>query len=343
MNSNFFYYYPEGHKAHQVNQHPERPERIETIRQVMIDHSWWQTGEQVGSAEIEEGVLHRIHEPAYLSRLQRACQKGEWFDQDTYLLPASYNLALTTAGGAAQLALEVWNHPHSSGFALCRPPGHHATTDRAMGFCLINNVAVAAEYILHHTIAERVAILDFDLHHGNGTQDIFWERGDIFYLSTHQWPLYPGTGRLDEIGAGQGEFTTANLPMPPGTGDEGFSTSMQELILPLLNRFEPDMLLVSVGFDAHWKDPLGFLQLTAAGYGNIFTDLNSWASENCQGRIALILEGGYNLEAVSVCTSCTLAALLKQPVLDQIGPSPHPDTQRWRNILEQAKFSWQIS
>jgi acetoin utilization deacetylase AcuC-like enzyme len=212
-----------------------------------------------------------------------------------------------------------------------------------MGFCLINNAAVAAEFLLQNTDAKKLAILDFDLHHGNGTQDILWERGDILYISTHQWPLYPGTGKVSDIGVGPGEFATANLPLPPGSGDDCFDSCLDEFILPVLNRFEAEMLLISVGFDAHWKDPLGFLQLSAAGYGYLIAKLKAWTDQYCQGRIALILEGGYNLEAVSACTQTTCAALIGYPIEDEVGHSPYPETDRWRSVLEQAKSIWQIS
>lgn len=342
MSAEIFLYYPEGHEVHQVSQHPERPERIEVIRQALVERSWWATGTPVQPVGLTDEVLHRIHDPGYLAELRKTCENGQWYDQDTYLLPQSCELAMQTAGGAAQLVKEVWDQPGSSGFALCRPPGHHATRYSAMGFCLLNNAALAGEYLLQNSSAERLAILDFDLHHGNGTQDIFWERGDVLYLSTHQSPLYPGTGHLNEIGEGDGRFATANLPLPPGTGDEGYATCMQSFVLPVLDRFQPEMLIISIGFDAHWKDPLGFLQLTAAGYGNLIGELRSWAGSHCSGRIALILEGGYNLEAVSACTQTVIGALLGEPVEDPIGRSSHTDTTRWRSVLEQAKDIWQI-
>lgn len=342
MTNRLFLYYPDGHEIHRESQHPERPERIEAIRNELTVQGWWSTSTVVDPVELNGAVLHNVHDPEYLSDLKKTCMRGQWYDQDTYLVPESYELALQTAGGAASLAYKVWSTESSAGFALCRPPGHHATQDRAMGFCLVNNAAVAAEYLLQNTPAKKLAILDFDLHHGNGTQDILWRRGDILYLSTHQWPLYPGTGRLEETGAGQGEFATANLPLPPGTGDEGFFSCMDEFILPVLDRYAPEMLLISIGFDAHWKDPLGFLQLSGAGYGKLISQLKAWAQESCRGRIALILEGGYNLDAVTTCARTSVAALMGYPIVDDIGRSPHADTTRWRVVLDQARSIWQI-
>jgi acetoin utilization deacetylase AcuC-like enzyme len=189
--------------------------------------------------------------------------------------------------------------------------------------------------------AQRIAIVDLDLHHGNGTQDIYWERDDVFYISTHQSPLYPGTGSLRETGAGAGEGWTANFPLPPGTGDEGFTAVMEKLILPLLNRFSPQMILVSFGFDPHWHDPLGHLQLSAEGYGGLIAALTNWAEQKCDGKIALFLEGGYDLEAGSACIQACVAALLNETWQDPIGPAPRPG-KSWQALVRDALALWEI-
>jgi acetoin utilization deacetylase AcuC-like enzyme len=212
-----------------------------------------------------------------------------------------------------------------------------------MGFCLLNNVALAAAHLIASPPgAQRLAIIDLDLHHGNGTQDIFWSRGDVLYISTHQSPLYPGSGSLDETGAGLGKGLTANIPLPPYTGDQGFAAVMDKLILPLLNRFDPQMLLVSVGFDTHWRDPLGSLGLSALGYGDLIARLAQWADHNCAGKIALFLEGGYDLEAAKACVSAAVAALLDFPWQDPLGPAPYEESMAWRSVLLAAQSIWSL-
>jgi acetoin utilization deacetylase AcuC-like enzyme len=210
-----------------------------------------------------------------------------------------------------------------------------------MGFCLLNNIALAAEYLIQEKGAHRLAIVDLDLHHGNGTQDIFWRRPDVFFISVHQSPLYPGTGGLDETGEGPGKGFTANFPLPPGSGDQAYRSFMQTLILPLLDRYEPEMLLVSFGFDPHWRDPLGHLLLSAGVYGELIRNLTTWADERCQGRVAVYLEGGYDLEAGAACGQACVAALLGQPWQDPLGPSPRMEAKSWGSVLQAAKGIWE--
>jgi acetoin utilization deacetylase AcuC-like enzyme len=285
-------------------------------------------------------VLHSVHTPAYLVLLENACKRGARLDMDTYTTPASWDLALRSAGGAAAVAQAVWQGKACTGFALTRPPGHHATIQRGMGFCLLNNIAIAAEYLLQKEGAGRLAILDLDLHHGNGTQDIFYQRVEVFYFSTHQSPFYPGTGRIEERGAGLGNGTNANLPLPPFSGDKAFQATLDELILPLLDQYNPEMLLVSVGFDTHWKDPLGSLLLSALAYGKLIEKLKHWADGKCRGRIALFLEGGYDLQAGAACAGAVVAALIGQPWQDPLGPSPRREGKDWQGVLQQAKQLW---
>lgn len=341
------YFYPKGHEAHSETGHPERPERIEVIRQAMQSTGWWDPYPQLSPIELSADFLVSVHTRAYLERLKTSCQRGIHLDIDTYTTPASWQLALNAAGGAAAVAQAVWQNRSKRGLALTRPPGHHATASCGMGFCLLNNVAIAAEYLLTQPgeglpNAKHLAIVDLDLHHGNGTQEIFWERGDVLYISTHQWPLYPGSGRLDEIGAGPGEGCTANFPLPPGTGDLGFRAVMDQLILPLLDRFSPEILLVSVGFDSHWLDPLGSLMLSAAGFGELIKKLTAWADQKCSGKIALFLEGGYDLEAGAACILASVAALLDKTWQDPIGPSPRPEGKSWPTVVQRALDIWHL-
>jgi acetoin utilization deacetylase AcuC-like enzyme len=338
------YFYPQGHEAHLAPGHPERPERVEAIRESLERAGLWHIYPQLQPLDLPEETLHAIHSPEYLQTLNLVSRKGAYFDMDTYTTPASWELALNAAGGAAVVASTVWQRVARRGFALTRPPGHHATRDRAMGFCLLNNVALASEYLLQQDGASKLAIVDLDLHHGNGTQDIFYQRGEIFYFSIHQAPLYPGTGSIEETGQGEGLGKTANFPLPPFSGDQAYLTVMDSLILPLLDRFSPEMILVSYGFDPHWSDPLGNLRLSANAYGQLIDRLVRWADENCHGRIALFLEGGYDLDAARACSLAVVASLLGKPLPDLPGkafePSPDPEGTAWLPYVRQARQLW---
>lgn len=341
------FYYPEGHQAHFEPGHPERPERVEAICQALEQAGWWGAFPHLSPLALSDDLLKRIHSPGYFEQLRSACSWGVHLDPDTYSRPASWQLALNAAGGAAAVAAAVWKGEAKRGIALTRPPGHHATRNQGLGFCLLNNVALAAEYLLTGQEmlakkASRLAIIDLDLHHGNGTQDIFWSRADVLYISTHQSPLYPGSGFLEERGAGPGAGLTANFPLPPGTGDQGFQVVMRKLILPLLDRYQPEMLLVSYGFDTHWRDPLGSLTLSAGGYGSLITDLVGWADRHCDGKIALFLEGGYDLDAARVCSLAVIAALLGETSEDALGPAPSPEYNGWQKVLSAAQSIWNL-
>jgi acetoin utilization deacetylase AcuC-like enzyme len=340
------FFYPEGHQAHFEPGHPERPERVEAICEALQQAGWWETYPHLPPIQVPESVLSSVHSQTYLAALGNVCERGEHFDLDTYTTPATWELAHLAAGGACAVAAGVWDKSTRRGFALTRPPGHHATRSSAMGFCVLNNIAVAAEYLIQVYGANRLAIVDLDLHHGNGTQNIFYQRGDVFYLSTHQSPLYPGTGLLEETGEGPGMGANANFPLPPFSGDRAFSAFMAALILPLLDRFAPEMVLVSFGFDPHWSDPLGSLQLSAEGYGMLIKNLVEWCDSNCDGRIALILEGGYNLDAARSCSLAVTAALLGKPIPflggKGWGPSPHGERAGWENVLESARKIWKV-
>lgn len=335
-------FYPQGHQAHFERGHPERPERVETIRQALENAGVWDSLLKIHPREIPDSVLHAVHRPAYLQNLEEACRRGMHLDADTYTTPASWQLAFDNAGGAVELARQVWTGEVQSGFALTRPPGHHATPTRGMGFCLLNNVALAAEYLLQDENAKRIAIVDLDLHHGNGTQEIFWECGEVFYFSTHQSPFYPGSGYLRETGAGEGENHTANFPMPPGSGDQAFETVMKTLILPLLDRFQAQIILVSVGFDPHWRDPLGSLLMSSQKYFELILDLKGWAEDNCAGRLALFLEGGYDLQAGASCGLASLAALGGTTFEDQLGAARYQEGTQWQEMARAARQIWRL-
>jgi acetoin utilization deacetylase AcuC-like enzyme len=286
--------------------------------------------------DLDRTILDAVHDKGYLEILEVASRKEQMLDPDTYTTRASWELALNAAGGAAAVADQVWSRKVNTGFALTRPPGHHATATRGMGFCLINNVAVAAEYLIREKGAKQIAILDIDLHHGNGTQDIFWERPDVSYLSIHQAPFYPGTGALYEVGSGAGEGTTLNLPIPSFSGDEAYLTLTNEIIIPYLDDQDPEILLISFGFDTHWRDPLGSMQVSGNCIYQIMIDLINWAEEKCLGKMAVFLEGGYDLEAGRVCGQAVGAALAGLTWEDPLGVSPQGERDSWKETLAAA-------
>ena len=331
------FYYPEGHQKHYIFGHPERPERVQAIKEGLQEAGYWDSYPIIPPLTPSERLLRSVHDREYLQLLERASQKEQMLDPDTYATRDSWQLALNAAGGALAVADRVWEGRAMAGFALTRPPGHHATRSRAMGFCLINNAAVAAQYLLLEKGAERIAIIDLDLHHGNGTQDIFWEREDVIYVSIHQSPFYPGTGALYEVGEGPGEGATLNLPIPALSGDRAYQSLLAEIILPYLDKTHPNMLLISFGFDIHWRDPLGSMQVSADCIFRMITELRNWADGNCQGKIVVLLEGGYDLKAGKACGQAVSAGLLKAPWQDTLGSSPKSELDSWLETLREAK------
>ena len=341
MTRDMVYFYPEGHSDHYERGHPENPERVEGIRTALSQAGLWEAYPKLPPIVLSADLLNSIHSPTYLNLLEMTCKRSGHLDPDTFTTPATWDLAHRAAGGAAAVAADVWEGKAQRGFALTRPPGHHAMHGQGMGFCLLNNIAVAAEYLIRNYHVDRLAIVDLDLHHGNGTQDIFWTREDVFYISTHQAPFYPGTGGVSEIGTGSGEGWTANFPLPPGSGDVAFLTIMDELIIPLLDRKSPQVILVSYGFDPHWMDPLGQLLMTANCYGTLIARLCDWADEKCGGKIGLFLEGGYDLNAGKACSLAVVSAMMGKG-WDDPYPCPYNENNAWRFTLNQAHTLWNL-
>ncbi len=302
--------------------HPEQPERLEQLACALETFP----GLWLESAEVPDAVLEAVHQPSYLEHLQRAAETAPGFlDPDTYITQDSFQAALAAVGGCLAVLQAVLQGRTPHGFALIRPPGHHASAARAMGFCLLNNVAIAARRC-QQMGRERIMIVDFDVHHGNGTQEIFEDDPSVLYLSTHQRGIYPGTGAAEERGRGAGQGTTVNIPLPAGAGDGAFRQVAQAIIRPIAERFRPEMLMVSAGFDAHWRDPLAGLQLTCTGYYQLASSLIALADEHCGGQILFVLEGGYDPEVLSASVLATLHAMLGEgPPPDTIGPAPRPE------------------
>jgi len=274
------------------------------------------------AASVEE--LSLVHTKQHISYIRGVAKKGGgWLDADTVMSPDSYEVALYAAGGAIVAAEAVMEGKVNSAFALVRPPGHHATPRRAMGFCLFNNIAIAAEHALAQYKLERVLIIDFDVHHGNGTQEIFYDRPEVMYISTHEYPFYPGTGSVGETGRGAARGTKVNIPLPAGCGDNEYLSVFEQIITPAARRFKPRLVLVSAGYDAHWADELALMQLSVSGFREMAGVIRGLADELCEGRLLFSLEGGYHLSALAASVKATLDILLGNTGTDDpLGQSP---------------------
>lgn len=236
-----------------------------------------------------------VHHPKYIEFLRKSSEKGGFIDSDTVIPPGLFEIALLSAGGAIKAAKSVLEGEVKNAFAMIRPPGHHAHPYIGAGFCYLNNIAIAVRW-LQNTGIEKVMILDFDAHHGDGTQDIFYEDDSVLFISVHQMPLYPGTGYPEEYGKGKGEGYTVNIPFPPGAGDECYELALNEVIKPLAEEFNPDFIAVSTGFDNHFTDPLTNLAITAKGYSRLMEEVVDLSENICGGRLFVVLEGGYSVK-----------------------------------------------
>lgn len=295
--------------------HPERPERLRAVAEA-ID-PFRDDVECVTPRPAEPEEIRRAHRSSLFDFLEstRGLPAGR-IDADTYFAASSFDVACLAAGGTIDLARSVMEGKVARGLAAVRPPGHHAESNRAMGFCLFNNIAVAARSIQAEFGSPNIMILDWDVHHGNGTQHIFEDDPSVLYASTHQFPFYPGTGDFGEIGIGRGKGATLNVPMPAGCGDADYIGVMQRLIFPAAIAFRPDLILVSCGFDAHRDDPLGSMDLSIEGYRGMANLTRALAEDLCGGRLAYVLEGGYALRGVREGTRAVLESLVADAPLE---------------------------
>jgi acetoin utilization deacetylase AcuC-like enzyme len=309
------YVYDERYLLHNPGEwHPERPDRLKAIQRNLQETGLLELVVPVKPYPAPLEWIGRLHDPDYIRRFKEACKKGaRIFDvPDCGICPESYEIALLAAGGVMAAVDAVMGGEVENAFCAVRPPGHHAERNRALGFCFFNNVALGALYLLEHFGLEKVAIVDWDVHHGNGTQHLFESDPRVLYVSLHESPeyCYPGTGRREEKGKGRGKSFTLNLPLPPRSGDAEYLEALKKEGLPRLRKFAPEFLLISAGFDGHQDDPLAHQKLTREGYRDMARLLLNLAREFAGGKVITVLEGGYSLEALEDCTEDHLKLLL---------------------------------
>ena len=303
--------------------HPEHPERLAAVQAALDARS--EPMEHLSPRPATADEVARVHSREHLEGIREAVRNApSQLDPDTYVSSQSLDVALLAAGGSIDLARHVARGEAHSGLAAVRPPGHHAEAGRAMGFCLFNNVAIAARALQHDEGLERILIFDWDVHHGNGTQHCFEDDPTVFYASTHQFPYYPGTGDAREAGIGRGAGATLNIPMPAGCGDAEYIGALQRLLVPAAQAFRPEMILVSCGFDAHRDDPLAAMEVSGDGFRALARLVRALAEDLCEGRVIFVLEGGYAASGLREGTEAVLDALLEAPPAPLPASDPRP-------------------
>jgi acetoin utilization deacetylase AcuC-like enzyme len=323
--------------AHDTGPHPEQPARMVAIERELSERGWLGY-ERVRSPAVERSALTAVHPESFVAMIESAAARGgAQIDADTVVSPGSFLAASHAAGGAVELVDRLLSGSAPTGFSAHRPPGHHAERARAMGFCLFNNVAVAVQHALSDLGCERVMIVDWDVHHGNGTNDIFHDDPRVLFVSLHQSPLYPGTGSASDVGAGAGAGFTVNLPVAPGSGDEVYCGLVDGVAVPLARSFAPQLLLISAGYDAHAEDPLADCAVTDAGFAAMTASLRDVGAE-VASPVGGVLEGGYALRALGRSVAETMTVLRDAPGSSGSGSGPgswRPEVAAARERLAQ--------
>ncbi len=331
-------------EEHGVPHHPENGARLAAITERLKQVGLWQELDHLQFAPATAEQVGWVHERNYIEHIRFLSEHGGGaLDFDTQATEETYPAAMLAAGGCIAATEAVIAGELDSAICLVRPPGHHALPNQGMGFCFFNNVAIAAETALRANL-DRVAILDFDAHHGNGTQEIFYSRGEVLYFSIHQSPAFPGTGSVDEVGLDAGMGRTINVPLPPGTRDKHYLQAWQQIAVPALHAFQPDIVLISAGYDAHWRDPLVNMQMTTDGFYQLVQETWTTTADLCEGRLVVVLEGGYDLDALALSVENTVLALGGRQIRqhDEEPPPLHPEqdkriTQYLDHAVEQHR------
>jgi len=319
------YVYVPVYLKHDTGQHPENARRLEAIISYLEQTGLRQKLSPIPPRAATAEEIALVHSRQYIAYIKEVAKNGGgWLDVDTVMSPGSYDAAVYAAGGVISATEAVMDGEVGSAFALVRPPGHHATATQAMGFCLFNNIAIAAKYALNKYKLQRIAIIDFDVHHGNGTQDTFYDDPRVLYVSTHEFPLYPGTGRIEEAGSGEGRGTTVNIPLPAGTGDAEYLEVFDQIIVPVVRRFSPQLVLVSAGYDAHWSDSIAMMEVSVTGFAKMTEIIKGLVDELCSGRLVFTLEGGYSLDALAASVKATFDVLLGESKIEDPLGQPQP-------------------
>lgn len=327
---------------HDTGRHPETAARVASVVALLRARGLWDRLRHLEARPAELAAVEAVHQPEYLSLIRHyAAQGGGWLTADTPFSARSWDAALAASGAAIGAVDAVLDGIVPSAFALVRPPGHHACAGEGMGFCLINHAAVAARHAVRTRGLKRVLLIDYDVHHGNGTQEIFLEDPSVLYFSMHQYPAYPGTGAAREIGQGQGLGTTVNVPLPAGVGDAGHLLALTELLAPVAREYRPELILVSAGYDSHWANTAYLnsirMSVSVTGFGQWVALIKGLADELCGGRLAFSLEGGYDQEALAWSVDATFRVLLGEPVEDPLGPAPHLSEPVISDLLDEYR------
>ena len=315
---------------HPGRQHPERPERLSAVQEGAVLSELGNSLVQVEAELIDRNEILKVHDSRFIQELEKVdAQGGGRIDPDTKMSEHSWRAAQISAGAGIQAVRELSEGPYEAAFCAVRPPGHHATSNQSMGFCFLNNVAIAAHHLVN--TGQKVLIVDYDAHHGNGTQDIFYEEPNVLFVSFHQWPLYPGTGRTEETGAGQGQGTTMNLPLPTRTTGDHYRKAWEEIIQPKVALFNPSWLIISAGFDSHRNDPVASLGLTSGDYADLTSEIIKAVPS---GRRLVFLEGGYDLEALRLSTAAVLRTLAGDPLYPEKPTQNGPGKEAVESIAQ---------
>lgn len=322
---------------HGVEWHIEKADRLASIREQLVADDLWDQMTPVDAPMADEDTIAMVHTRDYIDQIRRLSEAGGGqLDHDTIATEETWEAACRAVGGCVDAVDAILDGQIDTAACLVRPPGHHALPNRGMGFCFFNNAAIAAEHAIRHRRVSPVAIVDFDVHHGNGTQDFFYNRGDVLYASTHQDPFFPGTGLAEEMGVDEGLRRTVNFPLPRGCTDKHILRCYDAIILPLLRKFDPELIIVSAGYDGYHGDPLAGHRLSTDCFHALSSRVQDVAEDTCDGRVCMTLEGGYNLDVLGLCVENSILAMMGRSTLHP-DPKPEEDTLARPGLAEHVR------